>query len=61
VEAAHERGPDEIASGAVALLAQFLGLLAAFIGEDMTLRLVPPATCFLVISVRGRMFKHSPD
>ena len=32
--------PDEIFEGCVALLAQLLGLLVAFIGEDLTLRLV---------------------
>lgn len=32
--------PEEIAEGRVVLLAQLLGLLAAFIGESLTLRLV---------------------
>jgi len=32
--------PDEIFKGRVVLLAQLLGLLLAFIGEDLTLRLV---------------------
>lgn len=32
--------PEEIAEGRVALLAQLLGLLVAFIGESMTVRLV---------------------
>ena len=32
--------PDEIFEGCVALLAQLLGLLVAFIGEDLTLWLV---------------------
>ena len=32
--------PDEIFQGCVVLLAQLLGLLVAFIGEDLTLRLV---------------------
>jgi hypothetical protein len=32
--------PDEILEGCVVLLAQLLGLLVAFIGEDLTLRLV---------------------
>jgi hypothetical protein len=32
--------PDEIFKGCVVLLAQLLGLLVAFIGEDLTLRLV---------------------
>ena len=32
--------PDEIFEGCVVLLAQLLGLLVAFIGEDLTLRLV---------------------
>ena len=33
-------GPDEIFAGRVVLLAQLLGLLVAFIGELLTLRLV---------------------
>jgi hypothetical protein len=32
--------PDEIFEGRVVLLAQLLGLLVAFIGEDLTVRLV---------------------
>src|SRR5665647_2856289 len=32
--------PDEIFEGCVVLLAQLLGLLVAFIGEELTLRLV---------------------
>ena len=32
--------PEEIAEGSVALLAQLLGLLVAFIGEKLTVRLV---------------------
>lgn len=32
--------PEEFAEGQVALLAQLLGMLVAFIGEDLTLRLV---------------------
>ena len=32
--------PDEMFEGCVVLLAQLLGLLAAFIGENLTLRLV---------------------
>ncbi len=32
--------PDEIFEGCVVLLAQLLGLLAAFIGENLTLRMV---------------------
>jgi hypothetical protein len=32
--------PEQIAEGRVVLLAQLLGLLVAFIGEDLTLRLV---------------------
>ena len=32
--------PDEIFEGRVVLLAQLLGLLVAFIGENLTLRLV---------------------
>jgi hypothetical protein len=35
-----EVDPDEILDGCVVLLAQLLGLLVAFIGEDLTLRLV---------------------
>ena len=33
-------GPEEIFEGCVVLLAQLLGLLVAFVGEDLTLRLV---------------------
>ena len=33
-------GPDEFLEGCVVLLAQFLGLLVTFVGEDLTLRLV---------------------
>jgi hypothetical protein len=33
-------GPDELSEGEVVLVAQFLGLLEAFIGERLTLRLV---------------------
>jgi hypothetical protein len=36
---AHVRS-DEILEGCVVLLAQFLGLLVTFVGEDLTLRLV---------------------
>ena len=32
--------PDELFEGGVVLVAQLLGLLAAFIGEDLTLRFV---------------------
>jgi hypothetical protein len=32
--------PDELLEGRVVLLAQFLGLLVAFIGENLTLRLM---------------------
>ena len=32
--------PEELAEGQVALLAQLLGMLVAFIGENLTLRLV---------------------
>ena len=32
--------PDEFSEGGVVLLAQLLGLLVAFIGENLTLRLV---------------------
>jgi|ERR1700677_4062273 len=35
-----EAGPDESFEGGVVLLAQVFGLLVAFIGEDLTLRLV---------------------
>ena len=34
------RNPDELSEGGVVLVAQLLGLLAAFIGETLTLRLV---------------------
>ncbi len=34
-----QAAPEVIANGQVVLLAQLLGLLVAFIGEDMTLRL----------------------
>jgi hypothetical protein len=41
VETDHaQRDPDELFEGRVVLLAQLLGLLVAFIGEDLTLRLV---------------------
>jgi hypothetical protein len=36
-------GPKEIFAGCVVLLAEFLGLLVAFIGEDLTLRLMREA------------------
>ena len=39
-ELATQVDPDEIVEGCVVLLAQLLGLLVAFIGEDLTLRLV---------------------
>jgi hypothetical protein len=32
--------PEELAEGSVVLVAQLLGLLVAFIGENLTLRLV---------------------
>lgn len=35
-----QRNPDEIVEGGVVLVAHLLGLLVAFIGEDLTLRLV---------------------
>jgi hypothetical protein len=38
--AAHGRDPAEAADGFTAVLAQFLGLLVDFIGEDLTLRLL---------------------
>ena len=41
LEALHaQRNPDELSEGEVVLLAQLLGLLVAFIGESLTLRLV---------------------
>jgi hypothetical protein len=39
-ELAKQVTPDEIFEGKAVLLAQLLGLLAAFIGEDLTLQLV---------------------
>lgn len=39
-ELAAHVGPDEFPKGCVVLLAQFLGLLVTFIGEELTLRLV---------------------
>src|SRR5450759_419446 len=39
-ELATQVDPDEIFEGCVVLLAQLLGLLVAFIGENLTLRLV---------------------
>jgi hypothetical protein len=35
-----QRTPDEIVDAGIVVLAQLLGLLVAFIGEDLTLRLV---------------------
>jgi len=35
-----QENPEEISSGGVVLLAQLLGLLVTFIGEDLTLRLL---------------------
>ena len=35
-----KRNPDELAEGGVVLVAQLLGLLVAFIGEDLALRFV---------------------
>ena len=35
-----QANPEELAKGSVVLVAQLLGQLAAFIGEDLTLRLV---------------------
>ena len=35
-----KRNPDELFEGGVVLVAQFLGLLVAFIGESLTLRFV---------------------
>ena len=35
-----QRNPDELFEGGVVLVAQLLGLLVAFIGENLTLRLV---------------------
>jgi hypothetical protein len=39
-EIAGKVAPDEIREGAVVLIAQLFGLLAAFIGEDLMLRMV---------------------
>ena len=39
-ELATQVGPDEIVEGCVVLLAQLLGLLVTFIGENLTLRLL---------------------
>jgi hypothetical protein len=39
-EAQAQLGPDELAKGEVALFAELLGLLMAFIGGNLTLRLV---------------------
>ena len=39
-ELAAQVGPEELFKGNVVLLAQFLGLLVTFVGEDLTLRLV---------------------
>jgi len=39
-EAQAQLGPDEWAEGEVVLFAQLIGLLVAFIGENLTLRLV---------------------
>jgi hypothetical protein len=42
-ELAAQLGPDEFFEGKVALLAELLGLLSAFIGENLTLQLVREA------------------
>ena len=42
-ELGEQLGPDQIFEGRVVLVAQLFGLLVAFIGEDLTLRLVREA------------------
>jgi hypothetical protein len=44
--------PDEIFEGGIVLLAQWLGLLVAFIGEDLTLRLVREVWPKLSLDIR---------
>jgi hypothetical protein len=44
--------PDEIFEGGIVLLAQLLGLLVAFIGEDLTLRLVREVWPKLSLDIR---------
>jgi hypothetical protein len=44
--------PDEIFEGGIVLLAQLLGLLVAFIGEDLTLRLVREIWPTLSLDIR---------
>jgi hypothetical protein len=44
--------PDEIFEGGIVLLAQLLGLLVAFIGEDLTLRLVREVWSKLPLDIR---------
>jgi hypothetical protein len=44
--------PDEIFEGGIVLLAQLLGLLVAFIGEDLTLRLVREVWSKLSLDIR---------
>ena len=39
-ELSEKRNPDELIEGGVVLVAQLLGLLEAFIGENLTLRFV---------------------
>jgi hypothetical protein len=60
VEAAQERGKDEIAQGGTALLAQLIGLLVAFIGEDLTLRLVRSAWSDVSLKDAGSSVKEIP-
>ena len=56
LEGLHELGervdPDEIYEGRVVLLAQLLGLLVAFIGEELTLRLVREVWPKLSLDIR---------
>jgi hypothetical protein len=44
--------PEEIFEGGIVLLAQLLGLLVAFIGEDLTLRLVREVWSKLPLDIR---------
>src|SRR6185437_1469933 len=44
--------PEEIFEGGIVLLAQLLGLLVAFIGEDLTLRLVREVWSKLSLDIR---------
>jgi len=56
-ELSAELDPDEYLEGRVVLLAQLLGLLAAFIGENLTLRIV--GDVWPRLSVRGWDFKKN--